>query len=339
VAQVLKEAGYATAIFGKWGLGEPGSTGVPNRHGFDEWFGFLNQDHAVDYYPSNLWENEELTPIPGNQKGQRSTYAQDLFTERALGFIKKNQARPFFLYLAYTTPHPDYEVPSLAQYADKPWSSLEKTYAAMVSRLDGDVGRLMALLSELHLEKDTILFFASDNGAAERIAGSRFHSTPLFRGRKAELYEGGIRTPMLVRWPGKVPAGAVSSQVWYFADFLPTAAELAGTNPPARLDGVSIVPSLMGKPQDLAQRVLYWETRGSRAARQGNWKVVRPGSSAPLELFDLGTDPGETNNLAAAHPEIIAQFEASLKHAHTPSPYYSNSGSKKQKTTKKQSAE
>jgi arylsulfatase A-like enzyme len=332
VAQVLKEAGYATAIYGKWGLGEPGSTGLPTRHGFDDWFGFLNQDAAVFYYPSNLWANEVLTPIPGNQNGQRNTYVQDLFTEHALGFIKQNQAKPFFLYLAYTTPHPDYEVPSFAQYADKPWSNFEKTYAAMVSRLDGDVGRVMALLAELHLEDDTLLIFTSDNGAAERLASSRFHSTPDFRGRKGEFYEGGIRTPMLVRWPGKIPSGVVSSQVWYFADFLPTATELAGAKTPAGLDGISIVPTLLGKPQDLTQRVLYWENRRSRGARQGNWKVVRPALSQPLELYDVSVDLGETNNLAAQHPEIIAQFEAYMKSAHTPSPYYS--GSKKDKRVK-----
>ena len=286
-------------------------------------------------------EAREPEALPGllHQNGRRGTYAQDLFTERALGFIKKNQARPFFLYLAYTTPHPDYEVPTLAQYADKPWSSLEKTYAAMVSRLDGDVGRLLSLLRELHLDEDTLVFFTSDNGASDTIAGLRFHSTPQFRGRKGSLYEGGIRSPMLVRWPGKVPAGAVSSQVWYFADFLPTAAELAGAKPPARLDGVSIVPCLVGKSQDLAQRFLYWENPRSRAARQGNWKVVRPKLSEPLELFDLSTDPGETTNLAAEHPEIIVQFEAYLKAAHTPSPNYPEGAPPRQPKAKKQSVQ
>lgn len=248
VAEVLKAAGYATAIFGKWGLGEPGSTGVPNRQGFDQWLGFLNQDHAEDYYTPKLWQNEKEFILKPNQNGQRGQYVHDLFTEQALTFIEKNKARPFFLFLAYTIPHKKFEVPSLDQYAKTPWSDFEKTYAAMVSRLDRDVGRIAQQLHDLRLEDETIIFFSSDNGAPELAAGSRFRSSQNNRGRKGSFYEGGIRVPMIVRWPGKVLTGITSSQSCYFADFLLTAAELAGMEAPPNLDGVSLVPTLLGKP-------------------------------------------------------------------------------------------
>jgi arylsulfatase A-like enzyme len=322
VAEVLKSAGYATAIFGKWGLGEPGSTGVPTRQGFDRWLGFLNQDHAVDYYTDHLWQGEERLAIAANEGGRRGQYVHDLFAERALEFIGENRSRPFFLYLAFTIPHADYEVPGLGPYADEPWSDFEKTYAAMVSRMDSDVGKVLERLRSLKLEGDTVVFFCSDNGAPGVSEKSRFRSGSTFRGQKGTFYEGGLRVPMIVRWPDKVPAGAVSSSVWSFVDFLPTAAELAHAEMPGRLDGMSVVPTLLGRPQDLGTRTLYWENRRGQAARQGPWKAVRPEFGAKLELYDLDGDPGETRDLAAERADVAARLESWMEHARIPSPYY-----------------
>ncbi|MBI3462440.1 MAG: sulfatase-like hydrolase/transferase, partial [Planctomycetes bacterium] len=209
VAEVLKQAGYATGITGKWGLGEPDTSGVPTRQGFDEWLGFLNQNHAVDYYTDYLWHNETRRTLEGNTGGRKGEYAQEVFTQFALDFIRRHQARPFFLYLAWTTPHADREVPDLGSYADRDWPADARVTAAMISRLDADVGRIFTLLKELGLDERTIVFFCSDNGVGHT-HGRLFDSTPNLRGAKGDVYEGGMRTPMLVRWPGHVPAGATS---------------------------------------------------------------------------------------------------------------------------------
>lgn len=232
VAEVLKEAGYVTGITGKWGLGEPGTTGTPNKQGFDEWFGYLNQRRAHTYYPDFIWHNEQKYPLPGNQGGKKEQYTHDLFTDFALKFIDEHAApdgdEPFFLYLAYTIPHSKYEIPSTDPYSDRDWNQDEKVHAAMVTRMDRDIGRITSLLKEREIDKQTIVFFCSDNGAARRWEG-RFDSSGELRGRKRDLYEGGIRTPMIVRWPGQVPAGRVDHEaIWYFPDVLPTLADLAG---------------------------------------------------------------------------------------------------------------
>ncbi len=322
VAEVLKAAGYDTAIFGKWGLGEPGSTGIPNRQGFDQWLGFLNQDHAVDYFTPYLWQNEEKLTIAANEGGKRGQYVHDMFAERALAFLETSGSRPFFLYLPFTIPHANHEVPDLGAYANKPWSEAEKTYAAMVTRMDGDVGRILNRLRERHLEESTIVFFCSDNGAPGATADGRFHSGSDFRGQKGTFYEGGIRVPMIVRWPGKVPAGVVSPKVWYFADFLPTAGELAKAKVPPGLDGVSILPTLLGRSQELAGRLLYWENRTGQAARIDDWKAVRPAFAETLELYDLSRDPRETHELAAQNPAVVARIESAMKAARVPSANY-----------------
>lgn len=321
VAEILKEAGYTTGITGKWGLGEPNTSGHPNDQGFDEWFGYLNQRRAHSYYPDFLWKNKEKVELPGNQNGKRETYTHDLITEFALDFINRNQDDPFFIYLPYTVPHSRYEIPDTAPYSNQPWTDDEKVHAAMITRMDRDIGSLFQSLKNLNLDENTIVFFCSDNGAAERWEG-RFDSSGSLQGRKRDMYEGGIRTPMIVRWPGKVEAGQTSDAAWYFADVLPTLANLGDAKAPAGIDGMSVLPTILGDKQDLSNRVLYWEffeNGFQQAVRQGDWKAIRLALGKPLELYDLSKDESESNNIAESHPEIIAQMEAILKTARTPS--------------------
>lgn len=342
VAEVLKAAGYRTGLIGKWGLGEPNSTGIPNRKGFDFFFGYLNQVHAHNYYPDYLWRDQEKVPYPGNvvEKGvavKRSVYSHDLFAEEALKFVAQEPAKPFFLYLALTIPHANneagkqgMEVPSDAPYTDKPWPQQQKNFAAMVTRMDADVGRLVKRLQELKLDEKTIIFFTSDNGP-HREGGNDpkfFNSSGPLRGIKRDLYEGGIRVPMIVRWPGRIKPGQVSDQIWAFWDFLPTAAELAGDRPPAKIDGTSMVPTILGaKAAGIVQthhEFLYWEFHEGgfvQAVRMDDWKLVhRPYGKDPApELYDLRNDLGETKNIAAEHGDIVAKIEAYMKRARTES--------------------
>jgi arylsulfatase A-like enzyme len=339
VAKVLKDAGYTTSLVGKWGLGEAGTTGVPNRQGFDTFYGYLNQVHAHNYYPDYLWKNQEKVTIEGNvvQGGvasKRAQYSPDLFTKEALAFVEQNREKPFFLYLAYTTPHANnergakegngMEVPSDAPYSDKSWPQVEKNYAAMVTRLDADVGRLLKRLKELGLDENTIVFFSSDNGPHKEGGADPkfFESAGPLRGLKRDLTEGGIREPTIVRWPGKVKAGVVTDQVGAFWDFLPTAAELAGAKAPAGLDGVSLTPTLLGTGKQAQHDFLYWEfhERGpQQAVRMGDWKALRLKAGGPLQLYDLKTDAGEAHDVAADHPNVTAKIEAYLKGARTES--------------------
>jgi arylsulfatase A-like enzyme len=339
VAEVLKDAGYATGIFGKWGLGEPDTTGIPNRQGFDEWFGYLNQHRAHFYYIDYLWHNEEKV-----QLDPEKDYTHDLIADQALEFIRQNRDRPFFAYLAVTLPHAECIVPDdeiyqqyLGKFPEKPYVSRGEqdygsseaplaSYAAMVSRLDRDVGRVIDLLKELDIDDNTIIFFTSDNGP-HREGGNNpdfFNSNGPLRGIKRDMYEGGIRVPMVVRWPGKIQPGTESDQVWAFWDFLPTAAELAGTTSPENIDGISMVPALLRKEQK-DHEFLYWEFfEGGyhQAVRMGAWKAVRNGKDTPLELYNLDEDIGETNNVAADHPEIVEKIEEYLKTARTESEYW-----------------
>jgi arylsulfatase A-like enzyme len=327
IAEVLKSAGYVTGMTGKWGLGEPNTSGQPNRQGFDEWFGYLNQRRAHTYYPDFIWRNEDKYPLPGNRSGKKEQYTHDLFTDFALEFIGKHAGgdRPFFLYLPYTVPHAKYEIPSTAPYADEAWKENEKVHAAMVTRMDRDVGRIMALLKEKGVDDETIVFFCSDNGAASRWEG-RFDSSGALRGRKRDMTEGGIRTPMIARWPANVPAGRTSDAPWYFADVLPTLAELAGAKPPAGIDGVSVLPSLLGgnKP-GLRDRPMYWEffERGfQQAARRGKWKAIRKGKAGAIELYDLSRDIGEKHNVASENADVVRQFEQYFRDARTESQHW-----------------
>ena len=325
VAEVLKKAGYATGMTGKWGLGEPGTTGLPNDHGFDEWFGYLNQRRAHTYYPTFIWLNKAKFDLPGNADGEKTQYTHDLFTGFALNFIRRHAGEPFFLYVPYTTPHGGWEIPTIDPYESRPWSEQQRVYAAMITRMDSHIGLILDLLKELDLADNTIVFFCSDNGAADRYEGL-FDSAGEFRAEKGSVYEGGIRTPFIVRWPGHVPAGAVNDTApIYFADFLPTAAALAGVKPPDGLDGMNILPTLLGEEQDVTNRFLYWETHSRgfhQAGRWRQWKAVLHSQQPLIELYDLDSDPGEKHNIFAQHRDIVAGFERLFKYGRTDSPYW-----------------
>jgi arylsulfatase A-like enzyme len=337
VAEVLKSAGYVTGIIGKWGLGEPGTTGVPNQQGFDEWFGYLNQHHAHNYYPDYLWKNDQKVTfdnvVQGNVATKRRVYSADLFTQEALDFLDRHKRDRFFLYLPLTLPHANneagqqgMEVPSDAPYSAESWPQPQKNHAAMITYLDTQVGKVLAKLAELGLDENTIVFFTSDNGP-HREGGADpkfFGSSGPLRGFKRALYEGGIRVPMIVRFPHKIAPGTESSQVWAFWDVLPTLAELAGAPLPGDLDGISMVPALLGeKTSGRVQQdheYLYWEfhERGfNQAVRLGHWKAVRHQPGTPLELFDLASDLGEQHDVAQEHPDTLSRVEAILVRAHT----------------------
>jgi arylsulfatase A-like enzyme len=338
VAEVLKKAGYRTGAIGKWSLGNPGSWGVANYQGFDTFFGHLNQDQAHFYYPDYLWENDRILLLPGNRGGERGDYTHDLFTEKALGFIEDNKQRPFFLYLAYTIPHwSDYDedspdsqpVPTDEPYTGKDWPQVEKNYAAMVTRMDRDIGRLLGRLKELGVDNNTLVFFTSDNGpSAEKSHDPEFfNSNGPLRGVKRDLYEGAIRVPMIARWPGRVPAGRESDQVWAFWDILPTLAETAGLPAVEAIDGLSMLPTLLSEEQRKIHEYLYWDYGHARdtfnqAARWGDWKGVRNGLNSPIELYDLALDPGEKENVAGRRPEVVRQIESILSEAFSPAPDY-----------------
>ena len=336
LAETLQQAGYRTGGFGKWGLGDAGSEGAPARQGFDEFFGYLHQIHAHSYYPEFLWHNGRKHPLPRNANGGRGEYSADLIAERALRFIRANRDRPFFLYAAFTLPHGRFQVPNDEPYGGRDWPQAEKNFASMVTRLDGHIGRIVALLDELTLDRDTIVFFTSDNGgvSADGHDVARFRSNGPFRGEKGSLYEGGIRVPMIVRWPGRVAANATSDVPWGFWDVLPTAAALARARAPAGLDGVSMLPAILGEkaagPDQRSREFFYWEHQQFdrqksalranamiQAVRVGDWKAVRPRPGAPLELYDLARDVGETRDVSDAHPEVVARIESYLETART----------------------
>jgi arylsulfatase A-like enzyme len=340
VAELLKKAGYVTALVGKWGLGEDSSTGVPNRKGFDHFFGYLNQHHAHNSYPEWLWRNGEKVKLPNveskveNVAEKRVAYAPDLFLAEGLKFIDDSRARPFFLYYATTVPHANNErtraekagneVPSDAPYTAEPWPQPEKDKAAMITRMDADVGKLLAKLTELGLDENTVVIFSSDNGP-HREGGNDaefFHSSGPFRGIKRSLTDGGIRVPGIVRWKGVTKPGTVSDHVWAFWDFLPTACELAGVKPPAGLDGISIAPTITGKGVQKEHDFLYWEFHEGgtkQAVRHKHWKAIRLALGAPLVLYDLTTDVRETTDVAVDHPDVVKVIEGYLKTARTES--------------------
>ena len=346
VAKVLHAAGYRTGMIGKWALGDEGTTGLPELQGFDEVVGYLNQTHAHDYYTDHLWRHDPVTgfhgriTLHGNLGGKQGDYTPDLFTKAALNFVKINKPdqfnryRPFFLYLAYTIPHANNEagrltgnsmqVPSAAPYADEPWAAPEKNKAAMITRLDADIGRLRTKLKDLKLDTNTVIFFTSDNGPHSEGVDAKFHQSagPL-RGIKRDLYEGGIRVPMIVNWPAQIRPGQVSDFAWANWDFLPTAADIALTKAPKGIDGISIYPLLTGQTQTNRHEFLYWEfhERGfQQAARMGDWKALRPQADEPLELYNLKADIGEKENVAQNNLEVVAKFEGYFKTARTESP-------------------
>lgn len=347
VAEVLKTAGYTTGMIGKWGLGQVGTSGSPVRQGFDHFFGYADQTHAHNYYPTFLVRNEERVPLrnvvpdegPYGQgiATKRVDYSDDLLMSEALGFIEQHARDPFFLYLPFTLPHGNsesednaFEVPDLGAFAKKDWPHPAKGYAAMVARLDEDVGRIMAKLHELGLDENTLVIFASDNGP-ERVGGldpAFFGSSGGLRGIKRDLYEGGIRVPMIARWPKRIAAGAESQHVGYFGDFMATLAELAGVPAPSHRDSISFLPALLNRPEEQKQHAfLYWEFyegQTSQALRMGRWKAVRlPMLTGPIQLFDLENDPAEQHDVAAQHPDVVKKIEGILTEQHVPSPFWS----------------
>lgn len=330
VGHVLQKAGYRTCLVGKWHLDGFNPKAGPMDRGFDEFYGWLiSSAETGGYYPAKRFRNRELYDVPGNEKGSRGRYEPDMCTNEAIEFIKNNKDRSFFLYLAYNSPHSPLQVPDLGSYKDKDWPEHIKTYAAMVYGLDQNVGKVIQMLKELRLDDKTIVFFCSDNGPRSEPTAQLtevadfFDSNGPLRGYKRDLYEGGIRVPMIVRWPGKVPSGKTSDFTWYFADFLPTAGELAGVESPKNIDGISVMPMFLSPSQVASDnRFLYWEFfEGGfqQAVRWRNWKAIRLKQGQSLVLFDISEDLGEQNNVADKHPEVVAQIEEYLKTARTES--------------------
>ena len=331
VAQLLKSVGYTTACVGKWGMGMFDTTGSPLKNGFDHFFGYNCQRHAHSYFPTYLYNDDQRFDLPGNDGNEKVTgkgaiYAQDLISAETLKFVRANRDKPFFLFYSITLPHGTFQINDQGLYKDKPWSEQEKNYAAMVTRLDSDVGRLLALLKELKIDDNTLVMVAGDNGSSfppDSALGKRFEQAANgLRGYKRELYEGGLRNAGLARWPGVVPAGRVSDEAWAFWDFMPTCAELTGAKIPAswHTDGLSLVSFLKGGAAP-KRDYFYWELHereSLQAVRWGDWKAVRNGPSAAIEIYDLKSDAGETKNLAAQKPELVAKAEALMKSARTP---------------------
>jgi arylsulfatase A-like enzyme len=349
VARVLRDAGYRTALIGKWGLGDvgPAETGLPRKQGFDEFFGYLNQRHAHNHFPAFLWRNEEKVSLPNEivaigddgagYATEAKVYADDLFVEESLKFVAANQNQPFFLYWCMVTPHANNErnrelkdgahVPDYGPYADKDWPNPDKGQAAMITRLDGYVGRMLAQLQSLQLDRKTLVIFTSDNGPHNESSHNlkRFNPSGPLSGIKRSLTDGGIRVPMIAWWPGRITPGTESGHVAYFGDFMATAAELAGKKLPADRDSISFLPTLLGKQSDQQRHeFLYWEfhERGfSQAALyQGRWKGIRERDpQAPVAVYDLQNDIAEQHNVADRHPEIAAKLDAYLKNARSES--------------------
>ena len=333
IAEVLKTAGYTTAIFGKWGLGDEGTASTPEQRGFDHWFGYLNQTLAHNYYPEFLFRNGKKVTIEGNTGGKKTAYSHDLFTEEALAFLEKAGDKPFFLYLAYTIPHANnelkgetgdgMEVPDYGSYREKPWTNPQKGHAAMIERMDRDIGRIAQLLARKGLERNTMVMFTSDNGPQQEggFEIDFFDCNGPYRGIKRDLYDGGIRVPMIVRWPAVVAAGTTSAQPWANYDVLPTLAEAAGVPSPAGIDGLSMMGVLKGGKPARDHEYLYWEfhERGfSQAVRTGQFKGVRRKDN-PLEIYDLASDAGESRDIAAQKPELVQRIEGWLATSRTPS--------------------
>ena len=325
LAQILKNAGYRTGGFGKWGLGDAGSSGAPTNKGFDEFFGYLHQTHAHTYYPEFLWDNQRRVDLA------KGAYSADLIARRSFDFIDRHRNQPFFLYATYTLPHGNFEGPDTKPYTDAPWPEPSKHLAAMITRADGYVGEILRRLREYRLDSDTLVILSSDNGAPSGPGNSLelFRRNGALRANKGTVYEGGIRVPAIVRWPGRVKSNAVSSTPWGFVDFVPTLADVAGAKAPAGLDGVSMAAHLKGGSAP-KREYLYWEQNQfnipkqqfnpegfSAAVRVDNWKLVQPPKGAPLELYDLAGDPAESKNLAAANPAVTRRLAGILKSART----------------------
>jgi arylsulfatase A-like enzyme len=343
VAQALKKSGYHTGVIGEWDLGNDGTAGAPWRKGFDEFAGYFAPADAENYYADYIWRyapgsllnptnnqredfigREMLYPNAGGKQGQ---YIPDLLTKAAVNFVKNNQPdqfnqyRPFFLLLNYKVPGSgNGPVPTDAPYSGEPWPQPEKNKAAMITRLDGYVGQLLEQLQKLGMTNNAVIFFTSDTGPQMNggVDPKSFQSAGPFRGNRGDLYEGGLRVPMIAHWPGRIPAGRTSDFTWAAWDFLPTATDIALIQSPTNIDGISILPVLFNQAQTNRHESFYWKTQGrdeAQAVRMGDWKVMRSKADAPLELYNLKTDPGETNNVAGKNPDVITRFQSVLKNS------------------------
>lgn len=347
VAEALKEAGYVTGMFGKWGLGISGTEGDPNRQGWDEFYGYTDQVLAHNYYPEYLVNNGKRIPLNntvkyldstawhggyGSYSTGQSVYSNDLFTQKALSFIEAHRDTSFLLYLPYTIPHDNgeapvgsrQEVPDLKRFEDMDWPSERKGYAAMVERLDDYVGQITQLIDSLGLSENTLIVFTSDNGPMQEYRGfpAFFDSNGPYRGGKRDVTEGGLRMPFVARWTGTIAPGTVTNPPSAFHDFLPTACDIAGAKTPEGLTGQSYLPVLKGQEQAPPEYLYFafYEQGKKQAIRKGQWKALRNDvfdqTDAPWESYNLNEDPGETNNLAAAHPEVVKELAKLAKEAH-----------------------
>lgn len=365
IPKILKQAGYTTGAFGKWGLGYPGSEGVPSLQGFDTFFGYLGQRRAHFYYPEYLFldqngdelqrvtlEGNEVNDDPNRFPGSgvpisAETYAPEVIQDRALSFIEENSDQPFFIYYPSNIPHASLEVPDeyLQMYLDEVGNSIfdeeptpqdhytnsdmpKATYAAMVSYLDARIGEVLDKLEELGIAENTLVMFSSDNGSYSEggYHYSMHNSNGKLRGGKRDLYEGGIRVPMIAWWPGRIDSNQTSDHISGFQDMMPTFAELAGLNPSPGIDGISMVPTFLGTGNQTSHEYLYWEFHeqgGKQAIRKGDWKAVRLGvrenRDASIELYNLSEDLGEENNVADQHPNIVSEMDSIFRAAHIPS--------------------
>jgi arylsulfatase len=344
LAEKLQQAGYATGAMGKWGLGHWGTSGDPNRQGFDLFYGYNCQVHAHNHYPRYLWRNGKKEPLPGNdRKLTGETHSQDKFIEEAKAFIRGHRNEPFFLYLPFIIPHLSIQVPeeTLNEYKGKIPEEDHKHrgylkhpfpragYAAMVTHMDRGIGEVMDLVKQLGLDENTVVIFASDNGPTyRRLGGSDsvfFKSSGPLRGRKGSVYEGGIRVPCIARWPGRIKRDTVSDHVCAFWDVLPTLCQIAGVEPPEDIDGISFAPTLLGQGTQRKHEYLYWEFPaygGQQALRWGDWKGVRQRmfrGNMKTELYNLATDIAEEHDVAGKHPDVVARIERLMRETRVPS--------------------
>ncbi|MBW7890213.1 MAG: arylsulfatase [Chitinophagaceae bacterium] len=350
IAEMLKQAGYATGDFGKWGLGYPGSEGVPNKQGFDVFFGYNCQRESHNYFPDHLWNNEARINYPNTPENQQY-YAPDLIQRESLKFIEDNKERPFFLYLSFTLPHAALQLPAGDRYLEyykrkfneqptsippqwngkgyQPQAYPHAAYAAMVSRLDDYVGEVVEKIRSLGIENNTLILFTSDNGPHHEGGNDPafFNSSGNFRGMKRDLYEGGIRTPLIAYWPRVITQPRVSNHIGAYWDFMPTFAQMAGLPIPSTTDGISILPTLESRGKQKQHRYLYWEFHeegGRQAVRMGKWKGVKQqvmrDANSPMELYNLDTDPGETIDIAQEYPQIVNKIQKIMDDAHRENP-------------------
>ncbi len=338
IASILKPLGYATGGFGKWGCGGRDSTGVPENHGFDVFLGYYDQVHAHTYYPPYLIRNSEEIPLEGNNGGSTGkTYSHYVIHDAAMKFIRENAKKPFFAYLPYTPPHGNFDIPdedpAWAMYKNEAWPEPAKRYAAMVTMVDRQVGEVLALLKELEIDDNTLVFFSGDNGGNDYFPSPELprgiHSANKnpntgveYRGKKGNLYEGGLRVPFIARWPGKIAAGQTTDHLSYFPDMLPTIAEATGSKLPSGIDGISVLPTLVGEAaasgKQRQHEYLYWEINGWTAIRQQQWRAVKPSGKSAWELYDLADDPSESKDLSTAQPQILSKLIALATAAHEP---------------------